>query len=31
VFVDEEQFTPDSSTPLTDGQTVAFAAPISGG
>ena len=31
VFVGDEQRATDSSVPLTDGQTVTFAAPISGG
>ncbi len=31
VFVGDEQMPPDSPTPLRDGQTITFAAPISGG
>jgi molybdopterin converting factor small subunit len=31
VFIGEEQIAPDSTAPLRDGQTITFAAPISGG
>ncbi len=31
VFVDDEQISPDTSAALREGQTVTFAAPISGG